>query len=110
MIVEQFNLPAILNGTSGWMGDAACAGQYELYDTAAQLPVLASAQRVALRARALEAVHSICSTCPVLRACETASMTEDRGYWAGMTEQERATRFYAIRALTTTDDEDQESA
>jgi AraC-like DNA-binding protein len=82
-----------------WTADAACAGQYELYDTAAALPLLASTQRVVLRARALTAARRICRTCEVLRRCEEASSTEENGFWAGMTEEERDTRWYAARNL-----------
>jgi len=80
-----------------WASDAACAGQYELYDTAAALPVLASVRRVTLRGRALDAARAICGTCPVLRRCEEASATESDGFWAGMTEEERDTRWSAVR-------------
>jgi len=100
------NLRSLLDGKSGWTADAACAGQYELYDTAAALPVLASVRRVTLRARALEAARKNCATCPVLRRCEEASSTEENGFWAGMTEEERDTRWYHQRHQpTTTEDE-----
>jgi len=100
------DLRSLLDGKSAWTADAACAGQYELYDTAAALPVLASTKRVTLRARALDAARKNCATCPVLRRCEEASATEENGFWAGMTEEERDTRWYHQRHQpTTTEDE-----
>jgi hypothetical protein len=101
------NLRSLLDGKSAWTADAACAGQYELYDTAAALPVLASTKRVALRAKALQAARAICGTCEVLRRCEEASATEDDGFWAGMTEEERDTRWYHQRHQPTTTTEDE---
>jgi hypothetical protein len=102
------DLRSLLDGKSAWTADAACAGQYELYDTAAALPVLASVKRVTLRARALAAARKNCATCPVLRRCEEASSTEENGFWAGMTEEERDTRWYHQRhpAGTTTEDDE----
>ena len=100
------DLRSLLDGKSAWTADAACAGQYELYDTAAALPVLASTKRVTLRARALDAARKNCATCPVLRRCEEASATEENGFWAGMTEEERDTRWYHQRHQpATTEDE-----
>lgn len=83
---------------TAWVLDAACAGQYELFDTAAALPVNASATRVRLHDRALAAARQICHTCPVRRACEVASMGVDEGFMAELTEAERDTRWYATRA------------
>jgi hypothetical protein len=103
-------LQSLLDGTSAWTADAACAGQYELYDTAAELPVLASTQRVKLRTRAVAAARRMCSTCEVLRRCEEASSTEEDGFWAGMTEEERATRWFDVRQVTEHNDEDEEIA
>lgn len=96
MIIEQFNLQSLLRGTSAWTADAACAGQYELYDTAAALSLddFASKYRRDLRDKAVDVARHVCRTCPVLHRCETASMTEDRGFWAGMTEAQRDARFY----------------
>ena len=104
------DLRALIEGKSGWTADAACAGQYELYDTAAALPLLASTQRVILRARALEAARRICRTCDVLRRCEEASCTEENGFWAGMTEEERATRWFDVRQAAGHDNDDEEIA
>jgi len=104
------NLRSLLDGKSAWTADAACAGQYELYDTAAALPVLASTKRVTLRARALDAARKNCATCPVLRRCEEASSTESDGFWAGMTEEERDTRWYHQRHPAGTDDTNEETA
>jgi len=101
------NLRSLIEGKSGWTADAACAGQYELYDTAAALPALASTQRVVLRARALAAARAICHTCDVLRRCEEASSTEENGFWAGMTEEERATRWYDTRHTAGHNDEEE---
>ena len=84
-------------GRTAWVLDAACAGQYELFDTASALPVNASATRVRLHDRALAAARRICHTCPVRRACEVASMGVDEGFMAEMTEQERDIRWYAAR-------------
>ena len=104
------DLRALIEGKSGWTADAACAGQYELYDTAAALPLLASTQRVVLRARALVAARAMCRTCDVLRRCEEASCTEENGFWAGMTEQERDTRWFDARQAAGHDNDDEEIA
>ena len=104
------NLRSLLDGKSAWTADAAYAGQYELYDTAAALPVLASVRRVTLRAKALQAARAMCGTCEVLRRCEEASATESDGFWAGMTEAERDTRWYHQRHPAGTDDTNEETA
>jgi len=94
-------------GHAVWVLDAACAGQYELFDTAAALPVNASATRVRAHDRAVAAARGICHTCPVRRACEVASAGGDEGFMAEATEAERDIRWYATRAAvaaTTTDD------
>jgi len=84
-------------GRTGWVLDAACAGQHELFDTAAALPVNASATRVRAHDRAVAAARGICHTCPVRRACEVASMGVYEGFMAELTEAERDTRWYATR-------------
>lgn len=103
------NLDTLL-GRSAWTADAACAGQYELFDTAAALPALASTKRVELHRRAIDAARRMCRTCDVLRRCEEASATEEDGFWAAMTEQERDTRWYHERRLTTTTEDDEDTA
>ena len=50
--------------------------------------------RVRRRDRALVAARRICHSCPVLPRCEQACMGQDSGFWAGMTEKERDTRWY----------------
>lgn len=94
-------------GRTAWVLAAACAGQYELFDAAAALPVNASATRVRAHDWALAAARQICHTCPVRRACEVASAGVYEGFMAELTEQERDTRWYATRAAggaTKTDD------
>jgi len=96
-------------GRTAWVLDAACAGQYELFDTAAALPANASATRVRAHDRALTAARGICHTCPVRRACEVASMGVYEGFMAELTEAERDTRWYATRATAAaakTDDQE----
>jgi WhiB family redox-sensing transcriptional regulator len=107
MSIHPFTLSELLRGTSGWKADGACAGQYELYDTAAALPLLASAERVTLRTRALAAARAICATCPVLRRCEENSATEFNGFWAGMTEAERDTRWFDARQAAGHNDDEE---
>jgi hypothetical protein len=84
-------------GPSGWTAEAACAGQYELFDTAGTLPVLASVERIRLQAVALLSARSLCRSCPVLGRCEEASVTEELGFWAGMTEGRREERWWVAR-------------
>lgn len=39
-------------------------------------------------------LRSLCAACPVLSECKQWSFREQHGFWAGMTEQERADKLF----------------
>lgn len=83
-VLDAIETPPGPVGPTGWMSQAACSGESELF-------FARFAERPEARVRREAAARVICSTCSSLMACrEYARTNRELGFWGGESEAERA--------------------
>jgi WhiB family redox-sensing transcriptional regulator len=83
-MLDFIEAPTAPVGPTGWMEEAACAGESELF-------FAPFAERPEARVRREARARVICAGCPVAVPCqEYARTNRELGFWGGESEAERA--------------------